>query len=505
MRTEPSITPQWEKARLLLGLTTSRKERLEIGQFLTPAPIAGFMASLFEKPRDEVRILDAGAGVGGLFAELVATLCSRDEPPESIRVVAYESDGNLVPHLERTMNDCQKTCTEIGVHFYGTVLCEDFISAAIADLDDGLFGGQSQRYTHAILNPPYKKIGGETRTRRLLNAAGLEASNLYAAFVWLSAQLLLPGGEIVAITPRSFCNGPYFRKFRKALLQLISLRRIHLFQSRKEAFADDSVLQENIILYGVRGERQPTHVSISVLSGPGFDHVAKEATLFRHVVLPGDTDDFIHLTEDDEGKQVMRRMTRFSTTLDELGLAVSTGRVVDFRAREYLRRDAGPETAPLVYPCHFDNGFVRWPLSHGRKPNAIVSSDQTRNLLVKKGWYVLTKRFSAKEERRRVVAVIHDPGRIDAPLIGFENHLNYFHAKGEGMPEELARGLLVFLNSTLLDQFFRLFSGHTQVNATDLRKIRYPSLDQILLLGESVKNCMPDQETLDDIVEHECA
>ena len=102
----------------------------------------------------------------------------------------------------------------------------------------------------------------------------METSNLYAAFVWLAACLTRPGGEIVAITPRSFCNGPYFRRFRKALLGLIDLRHIHVFQSRKEAFAEDSVLQENVIFHGIRGEHQETTVKISVSRGPAFQRDA---------------------------------------------------------------------------------------------------------------------------------------------------------------------------------------------------------------------------------------
>ena len=54
---------------------------------------------------------------------------------------------------------------------------------------------------------------------------------------------------------------------------------------------------------------------------------------------------------------------------------------------------------------------------------------------------------------------------------GFENHLNYFHENGEGLPLDLAKGLAAFLNSDAVDQYFRIFSGHTQVNATDLRNL----------------------------------
>jgi adenine-specific DNA-methyltransferase len=220
--------------------------------------------------------------------------------------------------------------------------------------------------------------------------------------------------------------------------------------------------------------------------------------------LPGDRDAFIHLAMNDTDDLVMKRMGGFAMSLYELGLDVSTGPVVDFRVREYLRPVPEQGTMPLVYPCHFQNGFVSWPVGSGKKPNAIVSSAQTRDLLATAGYYALTKRFSAKEERRRVVAAVYDPHRIEAPLVGFENHLNYFHSRGQGLSANLAKGLALYLNSSLFDQYFRLFSGHTQVNATDLRKMRYPYREQLMRLGRHVKDRMPDQETVDVILQREC-
>jgi adenine-specific DNA-methyltransferase len=124
--------------------------------------------------------------------------------------------------------------------------------------------------------------------------------------------------------------------------------------------------------------------------------------------------------------------------------------------------------------------------------------------MVDAGYYVLTKRFSSKEERRRVVAAIYDPRRIASPLVGFENHLNYFHAGGRGLSEPMAKGLAFYLNSSLFDRHFRLFSGHTQVNATDLKKMTYPSCEQLMRLGLHIQDRMPDQETIDTILETEC-
>ena len=214
---------------------------------------------------------------------------------------------------------------------------EDFIVAGVEAIDEGLFAVQKEKFTHAILNPPYRKINGDSVTRRLLNAAGIEVSNLYAAFVWLAARMLKPNGELVAITPRSFCNGPYFRRFRIAFLELMALRRLHVFESRKKAFGDDEVLQENIIFYATRDRRKPKQVNVSVSEGLDFNNTKSRRILYERLVMPEDKDAFIHLALADTDDQVIELMRGFRTSLPELGIEVSTGRLVDFRAREYLR------------------------------------------------------------------------------------------------------------------------------------------------------------------------
>jgi adenine-specific DNA-methyltransferase len=152
-----------------------------------------------------------------------------------------------------------------------------------------------------------------------------------------------------------------------------------------------------------------------------------------------------------------------------------------------------------------DSGFVRWPKLEGRKPNAIVKSQQTESLLLPLGHYVVVRRFSAKEERRRVVAAIFDPDRLPEVItcVGFENHLNVYHSDSTGLPPELAKGLASYLNSTLVDTYFRLFNGHTQVNANDLRVLRYPSLDKLTLLGTLVGDLFPKETEIDNWLERE--
>lgn len=325
----------------------------ELGQFLTPNPVADFMASLFEIHRSEVHLLDAGAGAGALSAALVGRWCREPRKPKRISITAYEIDAAQIEPLRAKLDGCRRECERAGISFSATVFNEDFVAAAVPMVRGDLFTPESPRFNTAIINPPYRKIRSDSATRLLLRSAGIEASNLYAGFVAIMTRLLDKGGEMVAITPRSFCNGPYFKPFREDFLEAMSLRRLHVFESRSAAFSGDAVLQENIIFHAVKGAPKPKRVVISTSSGERVGTVTERVVDFRKIVSPDDAEQFIHLPTGDEHAQARQAMGRLSTSLPALGVSVSTGRVVDFRAKEFLRQQPGLDTAPLIYPCHF--------------------------------------------------------------------------------------------------------------------------------------------------------
>jgi adenine-specific DNA-methyltransferase len=476
-----------------------------LGQFLTPASVADLMASMLECRTSSICILDAGAGVGSLFAACVANLCNREKRPEHISVTTYEIDEVFVEYLQETFHLCETLCNRVGIQFTGEVVQRDFIEDGVELLRGTLFPSTCQireqpHFTCAILNPPYRKIQSESRERKLLRQLGIETSNLYTGFLALAMQLLAPSGELVAITPRSFCNGPYFKSFRESFLKTMALHRIHIFESRQQAFHEDEVLQENIILHAIKGEEKPDTVTITSSTAPDDDFVLVNEVNYSQVVHPKDPQSFIHIVPDDLGRQIAGRMAKFHASLPESGLHVSTGRVVDFRAEKFLREQPEAGTAPLIFPAHCRNGHVIWPQVEGKKPNAIVIAEPTKALLVPNEHYVLVKRFSSKEEQKRIVAVVYNAECIPGTSVGFENHLNYFHRNGKGLSLTLARGLAGFLNSSLVDSYFRHFNGHTQVNATDLRNIHYPTLEQLETLGSRISTRSLLQKELDQIV-----
>ncbi|TAJ79452.1 MAG: SAM-dependent methyltransferase [Gallionellaceae bacterium] len=461
------------------------QRRAELGQYMTPSSIAAFMASLFSF-NGQAKLLDAGAGVGSLTS---AFLDKALQEGAIVEAEAWEIDEILGGYLKNTLTDFEHHGQgKIKAHIHASDFIED---ATLAIQFDG-----GQRYTHAILNPPYKKISANSKHRKLLRMVGIETVNLYTAFVALTVLLMKQGGEIVAIIPRSFCNGSYYRPFRDLVLRNCSIRQLHLFESRDQAFQDDDVLQENVIIHLVKGEPQGA-VIVSTSCGGRFLDCRQAIFNADAIVKPSDAEQFIHIPTATEQTSSPTHCTH---TLQDIGLEVCTGAVVDFRLKDYWRDEPGADTAPLLYPHHFNDGSLCWPKPH-KKPNALLLSNDVRKWLMPRGHYVLVKRFTAKEERRRLVAYYLPFDALDAEYIGFENHWNVFHIGKHGMDENTARGMATFLNSTSLDEHFRVFSGHTQVNATDLRNMRYPSREQLQLLGQRAKNQPNDQASIDRLLE----
>ncbi|MEH2150636.1 MAG: BsuBI/PstI family type II restriction endonuclease [Nostoc sp.] len=479
-----------------------QKQKGKLGQFLTPAPVAELMAGMFDKlDLPQISLLDAGAGVGSLLAAFVANLCQRKRRPANLDIVAYEIDPFLIVYLHQTLKLCARECQIAGISLNYEIRDTDFIEDAVRLLSPSLFDNPDNcRFTHAILNPPYLKINAHSKVRGLLRSIGLEASNLYTGFIAATVQLLESRGELVAISPRSFCNGPYFKDFRRMFLEMMALDQIHIFESRQEAFSDDEVLQETIIIHAVKQKPKFDNVLINTSSSVDDDFIMSNYSPYTEIVHPLDSQQFIHIIPDPLSQQVIRQMANFTCTLKDLGLTVSTGRVVDFRAKQYLCLMPEKNSVPLIYPLNFSEGYVEYP-KVTRKHQALVYTEQTVSLLVPNENYVLTKRFSSKEEKKRVVAVVYDANQIDCYWVGFENHLNYFHQDGRGLNLTLARGLTAYLNSSLVDTFFRLFNGHTQVNATDLRNLKYPTIAQLITLGLCITEYFPSQKEIDQLVQ----
>ena len=245
---------------------------------------------------------------------------------------------------------------------------------------------------------------------------------------------------MVAITPRSFCNGPYFEPFRRYFLRQMRFRRIHVFDTRDSAFADDKVLQENVVFHAGKSQEVNPAVIVSASAGPGDAGLRMRTIKHDELVRPHDRYAFIHIVPEEDGEPTRQRIKSLGATLSDLGLTVSTGRVVDFRARALLRAQPGENTVPLIYSCHLEDGLSNGPTAeHENRMLSLLG----RRLRTggSRGLLRPDKAVFREGGETAYCCSRLRPNACDGHQVAFENHLNYFHAQGVGLLVTVAKGL----------------------------------------------------------------
>src|SRR5579883_309938 len=459
---------------------TAPRARKEQGHFGTAPAIADFMAGMFtEIPQAPCRVLDPGAGVGTLSAALCQRVLQQRTPCR-LAFDLWENNPHLEVHLHSTMETCRKVLKDAGHEMAFRIQIGDFVLEHAQP--PPLFAkSPAALFDLVIMNPPYFKVRKDSKIAQAMGQIVYGQPNIYAFFMAIAADLLRDGGEMVAITPRSYFNGPYFKRFRKWFFDRMAIRRIHIFESRTQAFQEDEVLQENVILMAEKAT-DLQQVVLSSSTGRDFQKVARQTLPYGKVIEQSSGERFIRVATSGFEQRIIEIVDNLPHRFRELPFRISTGPVVTFRSTEFLRRERLDNTAPLFWMHNILPFEMRFPRKHG-KPSHILICDDSNRLLLPAKRYVLLKRFTAKEEPRRLVAGILEAQDSYAPFVGLENHLNYICEPSGELSKAEALGLAALFNSILVDRYFRAISGNTQVNAAEIRAMPVPCLETIRKLG----------------------
>lgn len=485
------------------SIILDESNKSKYAQYYTNKDIAIYMASMFKNlnKKKVVRILDPGCGTGILTAAFLDRLIRiKERKIEKIIITMYEIDSAVIEILKDNMNNISKKCKENLLNIEYFIKNENFIQSFSNESDFEVKGN----YDYVIMNPPYMKLADNSIDNIKLESLKINVPNYYAAFVSLAIKLLSKKGELVAITPRSFCNGAYFLDFRKDLIQNMSFDKIHLFESRKELFKEDNVLQENIIFHCIKKEPNSNRGKIQIIhSGNNInDGLSIKEKRFEDVVYPNDNNLVIRIIRGIEEQEIVRKINSLECRLEDLNLEVSTGPVVDFREpSETLSKLRNFNGIPIFFSEHITMNGIEWPKEQVKKYNYIELNETNISRMRPNGNYVILKRITSKEERRRIVSAVCEANNYDYEFFAFDNKTNYFHRNKQGISIELAKGLSLYLNSTIMDIYFRTVSGNTQVNATDLRNINYPTENQLIDLGQQYDNVYNSQQLIDNIID----
>ena len=477
----------------------SKAERKAIGQFFTPASIADYMGELSTFKGEIARVLDPGAGSGILSAALIDKLIGRGV--KQIEIDLYENNQAIIPLLESNLQYISGQLQAERVAFAYRIIDKNFIEANQFEWTGWL---PSERYDIVVSNPPYKKIGKSALEASIMSDIVYGQPNLYFLFMAMGSKLLKKNGEFIYIVPRSFSSGLYFSAFRKWFLSEMRITNLHLFVSREAVGGGhDNVLQETIILKAIKTEGQVSNIIISESVDEFCAKVINSYKVNYHTCVRDDDNAFLYFPTSEEDAAILDFVNGWNANLPSLGFKMKTGLLVDFRERDWLRQTPDDSTVPLLWAYNFNGQKIRFPVEVSGKPQYLKDEPLTKRLQMSKGNYILLKRFTSKEEKRRLQCVLlFEDDFSEYRTISTENHLNFITKEsGKMLPEEMY-GLYVLLNSSYLDKYFRILNGSTQVNATEINAIPFPSINAIKEMGWGAMSYPNLDESLcDSIIE----
>lgn len=454
--------------------------RKKYGQFFTSKETAVFMAGLFSIPQgcNSLRILDPGAGSGILSIALLERLESIEEI-ETIEFVCYENDSNIVEFLHLNLEWARSQATK-NVSF--KIVTDNYILSQMLDYN-GMLGANpnAEKFDMVIGNPPYVKIAKGAPEAAAMPNVCHGAPNLYFLFAAMSMFNLREDGEMVYIIPRSWTSGAYFKQFRKHFLEEGVLEHIHLFASRDKVFEKESVLQETIIIKAKKTQKKPKTITITTTQNNAD---FSDRTIFEapYSTVVNGSDLYVYLVTNTKEVQSLNKLNQWTNTLPDIGLKMKTGLTVDFRNREALRDVAEDNAVPLFYSQHIQHGKVVFPA--GKEHEYIVTKQS--GLLQENTNYLFVKRFTAKEEHRRLQCGVYLARKHpEYKTISTQNKINFIGGL-RGLSECVVYGLYVLFNSTLYDDYYRILNGSTQVNSTEVNSMPVPPMNTIEAMGKEL-------------------
>lgn len=466
----------------------SKEQKKDLGQFFTSANMAKFMSSMadFDQPNEELKILDPGCGLLSLTCALLESIIEKKISLKRVDIDAYELDTFLINSTKLVSNYLISWCKENALDVVINLSNADFIlsNAELIKQPTGV-----RAYDYIISNPPYFKIRKEDLRLKIFNNALQGQQNIYGLFLLASSRLLKNHGQLIFIVPRSFTSGLYFQSFRELFLDAVSIEDFHIFHSRKDGFKRDHVLQENIILKAKLKLSSSHQNKIRITSSNGICDIEQmqEKVFSKNALIKNIGElSVIHLPINDQEERAIELFSTWNNNLKSLGIKASTGPIVPFRSKSYLKhhKTSTQNCVPLLWMHNCMKMELNWPHKKAEKEAWIVDNSLSNSKTIENSNYIFLRRFSSKDDTSKLIATPHLKDDLDFAKLGVENHLNYLYKPNGTMDHLEIFGLSVLYNSTLFDSYFRSLAGNTQISATELNFTPLPPIEIIRTIGK---------------------
>lgn len=472
-----------------------RKLQKKLGQFTTPDNLAKYMADRLIENADlkkggKIRILDPGAGSGVLSIAVLEKLFTLNKD-YNIQLDAYEIDDKAFEILKSNLILIKKWADKNNLRFKFEIRHKDYIINSNNLFDKGIYENE---YDLIISNPPYKKLSSRSEESERFPFIVYGSPNEYGFFLTKSVLELKENGTCIYITPRSWFSGVYFKKLRNFVLSYSSIVEIHSFTNRNNVFGKTKVLQE-LVIFVIKKTKAN---DIKYYSHDSLSNINNSDNCFsikKRDAIKG-SEKRILIMNNQNDVEVLELSNKLKSTFIDSGLRMRTGLTVSFRNLEKIKGEEGIGRVPIFYPSNF-YGFE---IVLNNKESKYIETDK-KGLLQNNQDYIFVKRFSSKEQKRRIQVAYYkasDFNKFDQ--ISTDNKIDFVVCKNR----KVLKGAFIMLSSTFFDRYYRLLSGNTQVNSLEINSMNFPTVDELIKLGNTfLLNELHNmsQENIDLIVE----
>lgn len=448
---------------------TVAEEGIRLGRFFTPRAAAEELMAVLPIPsREEIRVLDAGAGTGILSAAVCEAICRRGIC-RRIVLDAYENDPRYLPMLAEILERIRRRARhDFGVKLVVNIRDEDFFLHATSLADPR---GVGERYDIVVSAPPCgvpeEGSPAEAFCRRVLP----KGTDLAFLFAEAAGARLSEDGVMAAILPISFADSVNAAPLRSRLFARAPLTSLTLDVGSRGSRRDKTMLC--VFTYGEEPERLRVRVA--------EDGVCRDLAPIPYGVAVFSADYKILLAKSREDVALVRTMDALPCRLADLGLTVRTGLTIEARYPDCMRPSREGGAIPLLHPAGIVDGQITFP-PRGRANPYILP--KIPSLACQNRTMVLIKRAPSKSDGRHLVVGVYFSGQLPHDrMISTANKLNVIEAVSGEMSADLASGLAAVLSSGYYERYCSLTGSFATVNAAALAELPLPDRDTIMAIG----------------------
>ena len=285
------------------------------------------MAELCEVPqKEDVYVLDAGAGTGILSAAIVEKICKDGKDTvKQIFLTCYETDEELIPALKDNLERVRKKCRhDYKIKLKVEISSESFLVACADAYRDTLFNDQIKKFDIIVTNPPEEVLDKETAEAAIYSDVCAKDADTTVLFTALSSVLLKEGGQICALLPTKTAYNASLAKFRRVLLSRVYIERLHVFAKKAKAkYAADPTKKSMIFKFRL-GEA-PENITVS----SSYDDGSLENIIllpdFKYDYIVRGADKNVVLVKNNDELEILNYVESQPETLSSLGLTMKTG------------------------------------------------------------------------------------------------------------------------------------------------------------------------------------